>query len=247
MLEQPRLTDEQKAEAVARWQAGETYESLARCFGVSQTSIVNYVKRSGVKRNPKPKKIPATSVAEFTKRCRKILWRSNRKDYEAWETKWMGLMDKSGYTKDQAVVQASKEFPKLQQLYMEYELKEFDPNPESHPEIRHCGDPMSLDGIELEGRDLSFRGNLNWAITAAGEYLRTSKLPVSTPNDAAFYLFKQACEAPKDFLQKFTQVEVKVDDESLACKRSKESGKKTIAELNEMLDTLTEEREDEED
>ena len=69
--------------------------------------------------------------------------------------------------------------------------------------------------IHLEDRELSYRGNLQWAMNAAGDFQRTRRKPRSCPNNAAYFLYLQALEEPKDFMQKFGQVESKIDaDES---------------------------------
>lgn len=78
-----------------------------------------------------------------------------------------------------------------------------------------------------------FRQNLLWAIKAAGLYNRTEKGPEECPNDTAFFLYKQACDNPKDFLGRFASVESKINDEDDSV-LEKES-KKTVAEIEEFL------------
>jgi predicted transcriptional regulator len=63
----------------------------------------------------------------------------------------------------------------------------------------------------IAGRELSYRENLNWAISAAGEHSITRMHPKDCPNNTAWFLYKQALKEPKDFMAKFGQVESKSD------------------------------------
>jgi hypothetical protein len=103
----------------------------------------------------------------------------------------------------------------------------------------HRPDPM-FGQMANEGRGLSHRENLLWAVEAAGEYLRTGAPPTSCPNSTAFFLFMQALEEPKDVFGKMTQIAIKADTERTehraACKRSTD-------EIAEMLQLLIDEPE----
>ena len=243
---QSKLTDEQKVEIVTRHDLGETQAALAKEFKVGATTISKVVKKAGNKgaiRGPRTTATPATSMIEFAKRCRSILWRLDGKEkgtYNKWQVRVNELKKDSSYSQQQAIVQAAKDFPALKRLFREYDTGEFDPNPDSHPDIHRWGKPAPMEGIENEKKDLSFRENLSWAIATAGKFLRTGDAPTSCPNDEAYFLYRQACEQPKEFLGKFTQVEARTDDGSEEARLAKKSGKRSIDEIEEMLSTLGE-------
>lgn len=202
-----------------------------------------------------PKKKPAQNrnVVEFAKRVKSVLWRQDtgnkeRPKYEGWKKKVEGLESKdgAGYTNNQAIVQASKDYPCLARLFREYDLSDFDPNPESHPTLKRFGETRkSTDGVVCEGKKQTYRETLQWAIDTAGAFIRTGIEPNTCPSDAAWYLYRQAIEEPKDFLAKIGQVETKFVGESEDDKNARKSGRKTIAEIDSMLATLKEEAEDE--
>ncbi|KKL10096.1 hypothetical protein LCGC14_2559240 [marine sediment metagenome] len=243
---QSKLTDEQKIEIVTRHDLGETQTALPKEFKVGATTISKVVKKAGNKgaiRGPRTTATPGTSMIEFAKRCRSILWRLDGKEkgtYNKWQIRVDELKRDSSYTQQQAIVQAAKDFPALKRLFREYDTGEFDPNPDSHPDIHRWGKPAPMEGIENEKKDLSFRENLSWAIETAGRFLRTMETPISCPNDEAYFLYRQACEQPKEFLGKFTQVEARTDDGSEEARLAKKSGKRSIDEIEEMLATLGE-------
>lgn len=145
-----------------------------------------------------------------------------------------------GMNPHQAIVQASKDFPCLKQLFREYNVGANDPHPESHPDIQHFGQPAPMGSIENEEHELSHRENLAWAIDTAGKTLRTGEEPTSCPNDAAYYLYRQACDDPKDFFGKFTQVDIRGGDEQEEQRLARKSGERSIEDINKMLDTLVE-------
>ena len=92
-------------------------------------------------------------------------------------------------------------------------------------------------GVENQEIDQSHRENLQWAIAAAGHFLRTNQEPLTCPNNAAYFLYRQAREQPKEFLTKVTQVETKVDRSGEGVKRAVQ---KSIEEINKLLEALTE-------
>jgi hypothetical protein len=195
---------------------------------------------------PGPRSTPAFAITEFVKRARSILWREDvhRKDkkkpsYDRWTQTVEDLKSGSGYTYHQAVVQASKDYMCLRRLFREYDVQKYDPNPDSHPDIYHFGDANEpLDPVVNEGLNLSYRENLNWALAAAGEFLRKGSSPSSCPNDQAYYLYVQATESPKEFMQRLGQVESKGDSELDANRAMRGEAKRSINEIEEMLDTL---------
>ena len=185
-------------------------------------------------------------VTEFAKRVKSALWRqdSGKKHpkYDAWVKKVAELesSEGAGYSHAQAVVQAAKDYTCLFRLFREYDLVAFDPNPDSHPQIRKFGESKSKDISEVicEGKKQPYRQSLNWALDNAGTFLRTGLEPVTCPCDAAWYLYILAREEPKDFLGKVNQVELRGDSESESVKNAKKSGRRSIKEIDEMLAEL---------
>ncbi len=192
-------------------------------------------------------------VTEFAKRVKSALWRQDtgkeKPKYDAWIKRVTELesSEGAGYTHAQAVVQASKDYTCLFRLFREYDLTSFDPNPDSHPQIRKFGESKSKDISEVicEGKKQPYRQSLNWALDNAGTFRRTGNDPVTCPCDAAWYLYELAKEEPKDFLGKVNQVEMKGDSESEDVRNTKKSGRRSIKEIEEMLAEL--ESEDERD
>jgi len=240
-----KLNDKQRAEVVKRYTFGETQAALAKEFKVSISTIGKIIKKANAGRPMKtkqgPRATPAAAIVQFAKRARSILWRQEsgvvKKSYDKWKQAVEELKKNGGYTQQQAIVQVSKDFPCLRRLFKEYNVSDFDPNPDSHPTVENWGQ-KSVDDIECEGKKQSHRQNLMWAIEAAGKYLRTDITPSKAPNDAAYYLYRQAIEEPKDFLGKFTQIESRADDEGERQRRSREKGQRSISEIEEMLAEL---------
>ncbi len=194
---------------------------------------------------PPAKKPLAVSrvVGEFAKRVKSALWRQDsgkeRPKYDAWVKRVSELesSEGAGYTHAQAIVQASKDYTCLHHLYREFDTIAFDPNPDSHPQIRRFGESRSKDTDEIicEGKKQPYRQSLNWALDNAGTFLRTGVEPVTCPCDAAWYLYEQAKAEPKDFLGKVNQVEIRGDSESEAVRNAKKSGCRSIDEIKAML------------
>lgn len=245
-LPQSKLTDEQRAEVITRRDLGEPMAAMAKTFGVSITTISKICKKAGVNRPIQKDRLvaPAKSVTEFAKRARSILWRQDsgsiRKTYDQWEAKVKDLEVNGGMNPKQAIVQASKDFARLEILFREFDVSEYDPHPDSHPRIQKHGQPEPVENIECEDKEQSHRENLIWAIEAAGKKLRTGESPISAPNDAAYYLYCQARNEPKDFLGKFTQVEAKSSSDSDEDRDNRKRGKRSVDEIEEMLQSLTE-------
>lgn len=240
MSQQGKLSDDDKIGIVERHVLGESQCALAKEFKVSQTTISKVIKRAGKSRPPAK---PTTSIVEFAKRARSILWRQDGKEkgtYKRWEELVEGFKAGGGMNPHQAIVQASKDFPCLKQLFREYNVGANDPHPESHPDIQHFGQPNLMGSVENEGRPLGHRENLAWAIDTAGKTLRTGEEPTSCPNDAAYYLYRQACDDPKDFFGKFTQVDIRGGDEGEEQRLARKSGKRSIEDINKMLESLVE-------
>lgn len=184
------------------------------------------------------KSLPLGGFEEFESCARSILWRLNtgsreaRKQYNKWLKCIADLKKNEGYGHREATIRVSKGFPSLRQSLREHDVSMYDTDDSMTDEPRK--------GVKSEGKEQSHRDNLNWAISAAGETLRTGKRPTVCPNDAAYYLFMQAIDEPKDFLSRFTQVENKSSDGD-EDPRSARAVQRSVDELDRMLDALDEE------
>lgn len=241
-MAQRKLSDEERSEIVERYRQGESSPILAAAYEVHKNTILKVIKQAGVLRPKSARSDQSQSVADFAKRCRSILWRQDKDHatYEKWQRRAEELEspDGGGYTRYEAVVRAAKEFPCLRRLFREYDVSLFDPNPESHPDIQNHGVPLASAKVTSQNVEQSHRENLRWAIDAAGTTLRTGMVPTSCPNDAAYYLYRQAIEEPRDFLSRFNQVEGKEDGDASAQRSIQKSGKRAVAEIEAMLDSL---------
>jgi hypothetical protein len=247
-----KLSNQQRDEVAAKYVSGKTHVELAKEYGVCKGTIS---KICAEKKAFRPDKVTTSGgdLASFKSRARSVLWRQDgaeKKTFEAWKARVEALQAPDGgkLTHNQAIVRASKEFPCLHRLFREYDLRSFDPNPESHPDIRHWGNPVAQPGFQkpsvlCENIEQTHRDNLNWAITTAGEFLRTGREPVTCPNDAAYYLYEQAKAEPKEFLSRFNQIEAKGDIESEEKRNIRKAGKRSLAEIDSMLAELKPEEE----
>jgi hypothetical protein len=68
--------------------------------------------------------------------------------------------------------------------------------------------------VHMEHMKQTYRQNLQWAIDAAGEFMRTSIMPCKCPNNAAWFLYVQAIDNPKEFMSKYNQIEKDSEDNS---------------------------------
>jgi hypothetical protein len=96
--------------------------------------------------------------------------------------------------------------------------------------------------VQSLGKEQTYRENINWAMTAAGSFLRTGEKPTVCPNDSAWFLYNQACDEPKDFLAKVGAVEKGA--ESAEDPEIKKSTRKTLAEIETFLEKLDEENQE---
>ena len=97
--------------------------------------------------------------------------------------------------------------------------------------------------VQSSGIEQSYRANINWALSAAGEFSRTGIEPKTCPNDAAWFLYQQAIDDPKDFMAKVSAVEKSAESED--GKEDKKSTKKTLSEIESFLERLEENGQDE--
>ncbi len=185
-----------------------------------------------------------TDMTEFARKARSILWvqehGEHRPSYDEWKSHVKRMTD-SGLSKTQAVIQASKGWLCLSGLFREYDTSRSDPDPSYCP-VKTNGN-VSKAEIACEDKEQTHRENLTWAIEAAGKFLRTGKSPSAAPNNAAYFLFRQACDEPKDFLSRFTQVDLKTDDTGEEASLMMRTSDRSISEIDDMLETLGKKKE----
>lgn len=256
-----KLTLAERYDVYSKRKAGMSYGKLAAYYDVSEGAIYRYqkkieerIKKEGLDklraeidaasaeadkiRNEKS--ILKTNMDEFAKKARSILWgQEGGKDRPTYDL-WQSLVKKmvgAGLSKTQAVVQASKGFLCLSELFIEYDTSRSDPDPSYCP-VKTNGKIEKAE-IACEEKEQTHRENLTWAIEAAGKFLRTQRAPKAAPNNAAYFLFRQACDDPKDFLSRFTQVDMKAGDTGEEAALMMRTGNRSIKEINDMLETLT--------
>jgi len=186
---------------------------------------------------------PSAAIKEFRSRARSILWRQDpgKTDREKLTyLKFQRLTEEfqkgGAMTLNQATVQAAKDFPCLNQLFREYDVSQYDPHPDSHPKTPKPDKKERA--VRCEGEELSYRENISWALTAAGVFLRKGEEPKSCPNDQAYFLYIQAKEQPKEFMQRLGQVESKVDPIEEEDRRTRKAGRRSVEEIERMLSRI---------
>lgn len=195
-----------------------------------------------------PKK---SQISKFTSRARSILWAiDNGKTYRAWEADIEAAMKRHEWTRHQATVQLCKDYKELKDLYTIFDVKDLDPAPGVE-----CGkwDVHSTEKQKAEANvkcleeEVPYRDQLRWALDAAGEWSSHKEEPTVCPCWGAYYLYVQAKENPKEFMAKLGQAESRIDAEAERTAGTKKSSKRSIDEINEMLDELLNEPEEEEE
>ena len=187
-------------------------------------------------------------MREFRKRCHSILWRQEaggKKDkltYDRFKRLVGEFQRDGGMTADQAVVEAAKDFQCLKPLFRTYNISDYDPHPESHADTPRVDKRPRT--VRCDGKSLSYREQLAWAMDAAGKFLRVGVEPATCPNDRAFFLYIQAKEQPKEFMQRLGQVEAKGDTEEEERRLSKRAGQRSVEEIDAMLAELGEKHEE---
>lgn len=181
-----------------------------------------------------------TSVKQFESDAKKLLWAKTRTpgnkhpDYDNWKTRIAEITSQRKISRLEAVLIASKERACLAPLMNEYDFESY--GIVGSPDINEGGG-----GIVCLNKKQSYRDNLRWALSAAGELQMLGVQPAECPNNSAYYLYTQALEDPKDFLQKIGQVESKVLESERELEDTKRQSKRSISELDEQLATLEEE------
>ena len=248
MAKYSKLTEEQRQNIADRFVAGEEQQALADEFEVCKNTIVRVCRDlHAVRAKPRPAKVK--DLTEFASRARAILWRQDtgkaeKKSFDSWKARVeeLAAKDGGGLTKNEAIVRASKDYTCLGRLFREFDVRAYDPNPESHAHIQHFGEQPKHE-VQSEDIDQSYRESLRWAMHAAGTTSRTGVTPTVCPCDRAWYLYEQAVSDPKDFLMRVGQVEAKEDAADADRRNAKESGARSIAEIDDMLSELENERE----
>jgi hypothetical protein len=236
-----RLSDEERDKVAREYVRGEHLDTLAEKYGISTQTVRRIVKDKGAVQIVVPSGRISTNIREFLKRARSVLWRQEKgpgrekkKTYAAWTDQVKRYEESGRYTKQQAVVRASKNFPCLAKLMRDFDLSRYDtgdpPDMDGRPRNKDQVEPGIVDlGVEQSHRD-----NLNWAIEEAGRFFRTKVEPRECPNNASYYLFRQACEDPTNFMQRFNQIEGKGTEDAEERSRTR-SANRSIEELTRML------------
>lgn len=244
----PKLSDDDRRLIAARVSGGETRSALAKEYDVAIGTIRKAIEKVQIGEASIQKK-SNTSITEFRSRARKILWRLNtgaeKTQYDRWEALVRELRSKGDLTEPQAIVQASKSFDALKPLFATCDVSAIDPHPGSHADIIHYGQDADRPPIKCLDISISNRENLAWAIEAAGRFLGERIEPDECPNWAAYYLYNQARSDPNNFTGKYLGVVGKTDNEDGELVRKGE--KRSIREIEEMLETLKQKPEGEED
>ena len=185
-------------------------------------------------------KVPSRigTITDFVKRVRTVLWGIDQDQYNRWIDRIENLKS-MGYQIHEAQVRAAKEFPACRPFFREYDIKQFDRDSGSHPDIVFFGDERRSRQIVSEGRDMSYRENLRWAAMAAGQHLRTGDEFYDVPNDTAFYLYQQALGDPKDFMTKLGTMEGREDMESMLEKSTRKVADRAVGEIDKWLNDLS--------
>ena len=183
-----------------------------------------------------------TGFPGFEHRIKSLLWRrtrgpnKSRPDYDKWNQLIEEWQTKRGASRRQAIVNASLAFNCLADIIADYDLTQYG--------IKKANESAEV-SVPSKGIKQSYRENLRWAVDAAGREMRTGESPATCPNDAAFYLYRQAKEDPKDFLAKVGQVEIKASSKEELEEDDRKQATKSIKEIDEMLAALEEEEEKE--
>lgn len=244
----PKLSDDDCRMIAARVSNGETQSALAKEYDVAVGTLKKAIVKVRRGKLPTPG-MPPVTIVEFKSRARKILWRLNpgkeKIQYDRWEAMCKELNGTGGMSADQAVVQASKSFDALKPLFATCDVSALDPHPGSHADITHYSKDASAPTIRCLFKTLPNRDNLAWAIEAAGRFLGEKIEPDECPNWAAYYLYNQARSDPNNFTGKYLSVTGRGDGDEDP-EGVKKSGKKSITEINSMLELLNQKPEGEE-
>lgn len=181
-------------------------------------------------------------ITKFTSRARSLLWAiDNGKTYREWEAAIERAMQRHDWNRHQATVAVCKGYKELKDLYVIFDVKNFDPTPDvpfgTH-DVHSTDKQKAKALVKCLDEEMPYREQLRWAVEAAGEFSSHGQEPIECPCWGAYYLYNQARENPKDFLSKLGQAESRVDAEAERSAGTKKSSKRSITEISEMLDEL---------
>ena len=242
----PGVLEKHWPEIIERLRSGEQLQHLAQEFGVDESALGLGLKERGLFNNAKGRSLEIRDVnlRDFASNARRILWRFSRARgkhvlYDTWKARVKEFRERHSCSYESAVVQASKEVGCLGKLFQKYNVEEFDKYPNSHPHItkykQHSAAEKDSPKAVSENIEQSYKENLSWAISAAGEHKRTNVPVRRCPNDEAFFLYQQALEDPKGFLARFSTAEAKITDTDAS---DRLSTKRATDEIDGLLSTI---------
>jgi hypothetical protein len=234
-----RYTKTERRDAVKRTQS-ETKKAIYTELEISPATLNNWIaefKGEDLEVPEGPSKIG--TVVDFAKRVRSVLWGIDKAQYDKWISR-VAYFEEHGYTQAQAQVRAAKEFPACRPFFREYDIKVFDRDTGSHPDIVFFGDEPRAREIVCLNQEMSYRENLRWAAMAAGQHQRTGQEFYEVPNDTAFYLYQNALSDPKDFMTKLGTMEGREDMEALLEKSTRKMADRAMSEIDKWLSEIEE-------
>jgi len=195
-------------------------------------------------------KAKSEDYQSFVKQVRSSLWRhdgGSKIEYNRWGALVKRLASRGPYTEQEAVIEASKDFPLLHRLFREFDVKADDLHLGSNPRIHHLvdiqaerlnGENLTHPDIQCDERETSYKDQIEWALARAGEHAATGREPDFCPNWGSYYLYVQARDNNKEFMSRLGQIQTKREEDSDEKKLNKKNTKRSIDEINEMLDSL---------
>ena len=236
-----RYTREERKQAVSRLD-GETQHKICTDLQISAQTFHKW--RDEFKDEaivPADKPIPKPNVGtikDFVSRVRSVLWGIDQNQYEHWLTRVEFFQDTAGYTLSEAQVRAAKEFHACRPFFREYDIRQFDKEPGSHPDILFFGDEKRERQVVCRDEPLTYREALRWAVSAAGMHLRTGQEIYDVPNDMAYYLYQQALADPKDFITKLGTSENREDSDDILERNTRKFSERAVSEIDRWLNEI---------
>ncbi len=182
-------------------------------------------------------------IRTFAKECRRLLFKNDKSpNHEMWYRFNKLISDfvtDEHLTREQAYVKAAKEFPILHPLFGEYNIRDYDVDPNNVPGASPknlFAEMLGKPSVVLENKEQSYLENLKWAMDAAGKSMAEKQDPTLAPNASAWYLYVQAKTAPRDFVMRMAQAEKEYGGTEETDERKK--AKKSINEIDEYLKEL---------
>lgn len=234
-------TEEEIDEICECYAWGDSRKEIRDKFHVSEDTLRRYIESRGLKMNYGAfasylRKNENRKLREFLQAIRYKLWSTDRKEYDQWKRRKNELFQVGSMREEEAYVAAAKEFPMLKEVFDTYNYSKWDSSLVCTPDDK-AKQLMEEREIKIEGRELSYRENVAWALNAIGVYKRTTMGPATCPNDSAYWLYLQALNDPKSFLDKVNSMEMKVMSSSTK-EQSKELAQRSMEEIEDMLEEL---------